>query len=257
MSVSVLSHKSQESTGVPTAHNPRVYQSPAVEMVQFGVPVQRLEHGEILFRTGDPKTRLYRVESGSLCVYEPQSDGHRAVIEFAFAGDFLGLGYLENHACSAWAMVETRVTCFPLSEEVRLVEGSPRAREALQRAIDRELEFVRDSLVSSGDQNPIERVAAFLVTLSRSNKYEGRDPNTITDSVKCGFVASCLTLSVESLGRALVELEKRGLIESCPRLGLRLKDLDGLEELAGLSGDVLPPRNGPNSPIEQACEIGR
>jgi CRP/FNR family transcriptional regulator len=142
-------------------------------------------------------------------VYEPHSAEHRAV-EFAFAGDLLGLGYLENHTRSARAIGETRVTCLALSAVDRIVEVSPRARDQLKQAIDDELEFVRDGLVKSGQRNPIERVAAFFVALSRGNSYEGRNPNIITDSLKCGAVASDLALSVEALARILVELEERG-----------------------------------------------
>ena len=75
-------------------------------------------------------------------------------------------------------------------------------------------------------------MAAFFVALSRGNSYEGRIPNIITDSLKCGVVASDLALSVEALSRILVELEERGLIENCPPLGLRLKDIAALERLA-------------------------
>ena len=166
------------------------------------------------------KTHLYRVESGCLCVYEPHSAEHRAIVEFAFAGDLLGLGYLENHTRSARAIGETRITCLPLSAVDRIVEASPRARDQLKQAIDDELEFVRDGLVKSGQRNPIERVAAFFVALSRGNSYEGRIPNIITNSLKCGVVASDLALSVEALSRILVELEERGLMRTVHRWAL-------------------------------------
>ena len=42
---------------------------------------------ERLFSLGDPKTELYLVESGVVAVYEPRSEGHQAIIEFAFPGD--------------------------------------------------------------------------------------------------------------------------------------------------------------------------
>jgi CRP/FNR family transcriptional regulator, anaerobic regulatory protein len=232
MSVSVISRSLQGSTEFPiTQEQRRPDRSPACEVIERA-PVRRLNQGEILFQASDPKTHLYRVESGCLCVYEPHSAEHRAIVEFAFAGDLLGLGYLENHTRSARAIGETRITCLPLSAVDRIVEASPRARDQLKQAIDDELELVRDGLVTSGQRNPIERVAAFFVALSRGNSYEGRIPNIITDSLKCGVVASDLALSVEGLARILVELEERGLIENCPPLGLRLNDIAALERLA-------------------------
>ena len=233
MSVSVISRSLQGATEFPNAREQRRPDpSPACEVMELCAPVRRLNQGEVLFRAGDAKTHVYRVESGCLCVYEPHSAEHRAIVEFVFAGDLLGLGYLENHTRSARAIGETRITCLPLNAVERIVEASPRARDQLKQAIDDELEFVRDGLVKSGQRNPIERVAAFFVALSRGNGYEGRIPNIITDSVKCGVVASYLALSVEDLARILVELEERGLIDNCPPSGLRLNDIAALERLA-------------------------
>jgi CRP/FNR family transcriptional regulator, anaerobic regulatory protein len=241
MSVSLISRNLQGSTESPVAQEQRRSdRSQACEVIEFRAPIRRLNQGEILFRAGNPKTHLYRVENGCLCAYEPQSAEHRAIVEFAFAGDLLGLGYLGNHTRSARAIGETRISCLPLSAVDRIVEASPRARDQLKQAIDDELEFVRDGLVRSGQRNPIERVAAFFVALSRSNSYEGRIPNIITDSLKCGVVASDLALSVEGLARILVELEERGLIENCPPSGLRLNDIAALERLADGRGTLAP-----------------
>ena len=233
MSVSVISRNLQGATEFPSGREQRRSdRPPACEVIELRAPVRRLNQGEVLFRGSDPKTHLYRVESGCLCVYEPQSAEHRAIVEFAFAGDLLGLGYLENHTRSARSIGETWITYLPLNAVDRLVAANPRARDQLKQAIDDELEFVRDGLVRSGQKNPIERVAAFFVALSRGNSYEGRIPNIITDSLNCGVVASYLALSVETLARMLVEFETQGLIENCPPLGLRLNDIAALERLA-------------------------
>lgn len=210
MSVSVISRRLHGSTEFP---NTQEYRSPdrsAACGVIDRAPGRHLNQVELLFAAGDP------VESGCICVYEPCSAEHRAIVEFTLAGDLLGLGYLEN---------QTRSACLPLN-------AVDRARDQLEQAIDDELEFVRDGLVSSGQRNPIERVAAYFVALSHSNSYEGRIPNIITNSLTCGVVAGDLALSVEGLARVLVELGERGLIENCPPLGLRLNDITALERLA-------------------------
>src|SRR5262249_16697905 len=106
-------------------------------------------------------------------------------------------------------------------------------RDRLKQAIDKEVDFVRETLVKSGRENPVERVAAFLVALSRNNKDEGRDPSIITDSMQCGVVATYLSMSVDALAKLLAELQSLGLIEPPSPRGLRLKDLNALEHLAG------------------------
>ena len=256
MSVRVISRNSQSSAEFPIAQEQRTPdRSQTCEIIELRALVRCLNQGDVLFRAGDAKTHLYRVESGSLCVYEPDCAEHRVVIEFAFAGDLLGLGYLENHTRSARAISETRITCLPLSAVDRITEGSVLARDRLERAIDDELEFVRDALVRSGHRNPIERVAAFFVALSRGNSYEGRNPNIITDSLKCGAVASDLALSVEALARILVELEERGLIENCLPSGLRINDIAALEQLAD-GRKSLAPCTRPDQSTSEECSRG-
>lgn len=197
--------------------------------------VKRLASNEVLFQVGDPRTCLYRVETGSLCIYEPRLNGGRTVIDFAFPGDLVGLGFLESHTCCARAVVETQLTCLPLEALQSVVEDNPKVQLKLDEAIEREFEFRRACLVKSDQQSPLERVAAFLVSLSRINAQEGRDPCVVAELCSCGFVADFLGLSVDSLAAILVKLEERGLIESCPPTGLRLRDISVLEEAAAQS----------------------
>lgn len=188
---------------------------------------------ERLFSLGDPKTELYLVESGVVAVYEPRSEGHQAIIEFAFPGEIVGLGFLQTHTCIARASVETVAHCVPFSAQDRLIADDPRAQARLADAIEREFEFLRRSSVKFSRENPLGRVAAFLLTLSRENEQEGRDPSLLVQPLHCGVVADFLALSIDRLGSLLVELERRGVIAPCPPQGLRLTNIAALERLAG------------------------
>jgi CRP/FNR family transcriptional regulator, anaerobic regulatory protein len=192
-----------------------------------------LASNELLFSLGDPKTHFYAVKSGALAVYEPRWNGRGAIIEFAFPGDLVGLGFLQTHTCSARAAVETRVQCLPLSAQDHLFADDPRAQARLADAIEREVEFLRESSVRFSRQNPLGRLAAFLLTLSRENEQEGRDPAMLVQPLKCGVVADLLALSVDRLASLLVQLERRGLIELGDPPALRIKDIAALENLAG------------------------
>jgi CRP/FNR family transcriptional regulator len=204
--------------------------------------VRALASNELLFGIGEPKTHFYAVKSGALAVYEPRWNGHRAIIEFAFPGDLVGLGFLQTHTCSARATVETRVHCLPLSAQDHLFADDPRAQARLADAIEREIEFLRESSVRFSQQNPLGRLAAFLLTLSRENEQEGRDPTVLVQPLQCGVVADFLALSVERLGSLLVALERRGLIEPCVPQGLRLTDIVALESLAGRTLSAPAPK---------------
>ncbi len=186
---------------------------------------------ERLFSLGDPKTDLYLVESGVVAVYEPRLEGQQAVIEFAFPGDIVGLGFLQTHTSTARASVETVAHCMPFSAQDRLIADDPRAQAKLSDAIEREFEFLRRSSLKFSRENPLGRVAAFLLTLSRQNEQEGRDPAVLTQPLQCGVVADFLALSIDRLGALLIQLNQRGIIEQMPG-GLRLTDIAALETLA-------------------------
>jgi hypothetical protein len=74
------------------------------------------------------------------------------------------------------------------------------------------------------------RVAALLSSISSNNRYEGRDPAVILDCFSSGFVADLLGLRVADLVDALVELERRRLVQA-EGSALRLTDLPALEKL--------------------------
>ena len=193
--------------------------------------VRRVAANDTLFQDGDLKTSLYYVRLGAICLYERQS-GQHTHIDFAFPGDLIGLGYLERHACCARALTATELECLPLEDMARLVRESRKAQAELHQSIEREFEYCRAFHSDPDHQPPVNRVAAFLLSLSHNNALEGRDPFMICEGFKCGLVAGLLGLRDETLTRTLVDLERKGLVEVCQTAGLRLKDLDALGRLS-------------------------
>jgi CRP/FNR family transcriptional regulator len=115
-----------------------------------------------------------------------------------------------------------------------LVRRSGTVPSALSPSKEEDAEFAlrRRAIARSGSRAPLERVAAFLVSISRNNEYEGRDARAIPDSLTCGFVAQLLDIDVPVLADLLVTLERQGLVTSTQPAGLKLTNLAGLESLA-------------------------
>ena len=197
-------------------------------------PLNRLlAVGEIVFRQGDARDHIYRIEMGTVCLHREDAGGVREVIEYASPGDYIGLGYLDHHVYSAVATSEAVLSCYPRPQLVpALTHTSPSRAKA---AVDPEIAFPREEEAHSEQADPITRAAALFVTLSRCNAYEGRDPALIADSLTCGVVAGYLGMSVDDLARVLKALEAGDLVEAAAG-GLRLKDLHALEKLADGSG---------------------
>jgi len=85
--------------------------------------IRTLPAGEVLFREGDSKTSIYRVESGAICTYALAGASKHAFLEFIYAGDWFGLGYLDRHTIRARAMVETRVGLLAMAHVVAALGG--------------------------------------------------------------------------------------------------------------------------------------
>ena len=199
------------------------------------IPLRTLSPGENLFQEGDPKTQLHKIAAGLIGIYRARLGRVDEIIEFAFPGDVLGLGYLDHHIHSARALVTTQVECFPLASLADLMHRNVRAKHRYADAVQREFAYRRDLLTSVNRQNPIGRVAAFMLAISDFNADEGRDPSIVSDALKCGVVAEWLKLDLNDLQSALAELAKRCLIAPSTGEGIRLLDLDRLEVLAGRS----------------------
>ena len=199
---------------------------------EASAPIRKLRRNEILFEAGDLRTDLYRVETGALCIYATGRDLKFEVIEFALAGDVVGMGFLERHTTSARATVETTVRSFPLADMERLKARDERNRARFDAAVEREFTYRRDALAKEGRERPAMRVAAFLLALSSRNRQEGRDPALVDDALDSAVIAQYLGLSVDLLALALVKLELQGIIVRDPRAGLRLTDFAALDSLA-------------------------
>lgn len=79
----------------------------------------------------------------------------------------------------------------------------------------------------------LERTAAFLVVISRNNGYEGRDPLLVLDDMQSGTVSSFLGIPLAVLARALLEMQRRGMVAPTDDGTLRIVDLGAVDRLSG------------------------
>lgn len=210
--------------------------------------VRLLERNEILFEAGDLKANLYMVETGALCIYTSDQNSKTDVIEFALAGDLVGMGFLERHATNARAAIDTKVRCFALDALHTLAASDERTQSRFDSAVRREFAYRRNLLVDAGRSNPLVRLAAFLIAISQQNAQDGRDPMLIDETWGSAVVADYLGISVDHLGTALVQLEKQGLIQPAAEHRLRIADLARLEGLANETPAALLQSDLPGEP---------
>jgi CRP/FNR family transcriptional regulator, anaerobic regulatory protein len=191
--------------------------------------VARKEH---VFLEGDNATHVFKVESGHVCIYRMLADGRRQIVDFAFAGDFIGLGASAQHSMNAQATEQTRLRCLPTSELRNVIRDSPALGLELYHAISSELSATRELLVSVCQRTAQERVAGFLLALSDRNARRGEDASTIVLPMTRTDIADYLGLTIETVSRSFSRMRKNAIIDIEQCILITIIDSDALAEIA-------------------------
>lgn len=217
-----------DCTGSPRQQVPRERLS---DQLPAGL-CRTLEGKEHIFQDGDPVTHLYRIEVGHACIYKTLSDGRRQVIDFAYPGDLIGLGAMGEHTHNAQAMTKTKVRCIPISAVRQAVSEDGRLGLGLCEAISRELLASQELLFTVGRCSASERVASFLMALSRRNTRNGQDPNEFVLPMTRWDIADFLGLTIETVSRTFTKLRKDRLIDLTQSVLVTIVNYEKLRELA-------------------------
>jgi CRP/FNR family transcriptional regulator len=173
--------------------------------------VRKLESKEHVFCEGDPRFHVFRVEEGVIAIYKTLCDGRRRIIDFAYPGDLIGLGALDDHILSAQATCTSKVRCLSASALEALAETDANLALKLYKSVSQELAATRSLLVTVGQRSAVERVASFLLALHRrSGDGEG---STVTLAMRRSDIADLLGLTIETVSRTLTKLRTMSVIE--------------------------------------------
>ena len=166
------------------------------------------------------------------------ADGRRQVVDFAYPGDIIGLGALDTHATSAQATTKTRVRCIPTATLHDVAARNAGLSRKLYEALSHELLAAREHLFTVTQCTAAERLAAFLLALSRRNGRRGENPDEIVLPMTRTDIADFLGLTIETVSRTFSKFRADGLIELEHCILVTLLDADGLAEAAsGANGN--------------------
>lgn len=195
--------------------------------------LRRVEAKEFLFAEGDHVSCVYRIETGAIALYKVLADGRRQVMGFAYPGDIVGLGLDEECAINAQAVKPTRVRCLPVSSLREFATRDPSFGFKLYEAMARELAATRDLMLTTGQRSAMERVASFLLALSRRNRRNGRDPAFFELPMTRTDIGDFLGLTIETVSRTFTKLKAMQLLELPHSNEVKLLDITELAKIAG------------------------
>lgn len=222
------------ATAQPDEHGhvtSRVPRNGLADRIQSGT-IRVLAAKEHIFCEGDPATHVYLVESGHVCIHRVMPDGRRQVIDFAYPGDIIGLGALGQHAANAQASTKVRVRCIPVAALHEFARNDWGVGIKLYEAVSQELLAARELLFTVSQRTAAERLAAFLLALSRRNERRGDNPNEIVLPMTRTDIADFLGLTIETVSRTFTKFRCEGLIELEQSILVTILDPAGLADMA-------------------------
>ncbi|SAL36736.1 Crp/Fnr family transcriptional regulator [Caballeronia choica] len=191
-----------------------------------------VRRGKMLYRAGDPFHSIYAVRTGCFKTLLTHRDGQEQVTGFHLPGDTLGLDgvFDDRHGSDAIALEDSTVCIIPFD----LLELLCREVKAMQHHIHRLMsgEIVRESglMMLLGTMTAEQRVAAFLLNLSKRLKARGYSPANFVLRMSREEIGSYLGLKLETVSRMFSRLQKAGIVDARGK-EIRILDHEQLERL--------------------------
>jgi len=186
--------------------------------------------GEHLFREGDPFTAIAAVRAGTVKTYVVDPSGREQVQGFFLPGEVIGLNAISQsrYPCNAMALDTVMLCRFSFPMMATLATRMPGLQAQLFRLLS--LDIGKAALLA-GDYSADQRMAAFLVSLSRRYAARGFSPNRFQLTMARTDIANYLRLAAETVSRVLRRFQDEGLLR-IERREVELLDRVRIDELA-------------------------
>jgi CRP/FNR family transcriptional regulator, anaerobic regulatory protein len=193
---------------------------------------EKWDRGQSLFSPGDMIRYIYIVHSGSFKSYISDRKGEIQITGFYFQGDVIDFNFSNDlvQINGVVAMESSTVCKIPLTEFEQLVSQFPDLSDAFIKMISRDIIRKQRMLVVLGKMNAEEKLAAFLVYISREYKILGYSPVALNLTMLRSDIANYLGITHETVSRIFKELQCKDII-SIEKRKVTIKNLEKLKSL--------------------------
>ncbi len=185
--------------------------------------------GEHIFREGDAFNAIAAVRSGTVKTYVVDASGREQVQGFYLPGEMIGLNAISQarYPCNAVALDPVVLCRFSFPSMAALATRMPGIQQQLFRLLSQD---IGKAALLAGNYTADERMAAFLISLSRRYAARGFSPTRFVLTMTRTDIANYLRLAAESVSRVFRRFQDEGLL----RVDRREIEIlsPGLEELA-------------------------
>jgi CRP/FNR family transcriptional regulator len=193
---------------------------------------RRIKRGESLFGAGDEFRCLYAVRSGFFKTSLVDREGREQVTGFFMGGELLGMDGLGSghHKDGAVALEDSDVCVMPYSLIVEMARELPSLQRRMHSVLAREIVRDHGVMLLLGSMSAEERLAAFLINLSRRFLRRGYSGSSFLLRMTREEIGSYLGLKLETVSRLLSAFHKDGLLDVRQKQ-VSIVDIQGLERV--------------------------
>jgi CRP/FNR family transcriptional regulator len=186
--------------------------------------------GEHIFREGDEFTAIAAVRAGTVKTYVVDPGGQEQVLGFFLPGEVVGLNAIHQarYPCNAVALDTVMLCRFSFPRMALLATRLPGLQAQLFRLLSQD---IGKAALLAGDYSADQRMAAFLVALSRRYAQRGFSATRFHLTMSRTDIANYLRLAPETVSRVLRRFQGEGLVE-VDRRELEIRDDARLQALA-------------------------
>ena len=192
---------------------------------------RRVKRGDSLFTAGSEFGAVYSVRSGFFKTSVLDNDGREQVTGFFMGGELLGLdGIAGRYHGTATALEDSEVCVLPYALIEQLAREIPALQRQLHAVLAREIARDHGVMLLLGSMRAEERLATFLLNLSRRFVRRGYSPTEFQLRMTREEIGSYLGLKLETVSRLFSAFQKDGLIE-VQQKHVHIRDIGGLERV--------------------------
>jgi CRP-like cAMP-binding protein len=201
--------------------------------------VTSCHRSEEIYASEDPADRWYRMVCGLARKWTVTAAGQRQIVDFLLPGDFFGLTLRDVHDFTVDAAIDgTVVACYPRRPLELMADGDPQLGRLLREIGFAALSRMQARLLILGRTSALQKVGAFLLEMAERSQTGSRQ--LVVLPMSRYDIADYLALSVETVSRAVTDLEQSGAITLLGKRRVRIIDRAVLESDA----EPCPERRG-------------
>lgn len=192
-----------------------------------------IKRGQVLYRVGEEFAYAYAIRSGSVKTCISTDDGRLQITGFHIPGELLGLNAIDEnrHNCEAVALETTSVCEISVSCFEELARQIPSVHYQMLRMMSKEIKHNQKLMLLLGKKNAEERLATYLLNLSRRFAMRNYSSTQFNLSMSRGDIGSYLGIAEETVCRTFTRFQEEGMI-ICERRLVILKDIKRLSNIA-------------------------